>query len=421
LLEARPAWLLPLAALATVSLLSACALDALLGGRELADDAPALLDLARRPFVLFSSYVETRTGTNWGSFPPLLPIAFGALVRPFAGLSGDFWAIRLGVLAWTGLLLVALAQVLERLERADASRTREALFVFALLPSVFGPVAFLPQEESYVALFPLALYAAARRGHGGLVPALLVATALAAKYFVLVIAAPLAFATSRPWRRLVAFGALVAGVLAAYVGYHWLRFGLTPILSHRVEPTMSISLFGLLWHAGLRPPLPVVSLAGAALAGGAAVAFSAAARARGVALPFAMAGTLYAALLTLSITAPAYVLWAIPLALVCYVRVADPRRRLALVALLVAWAAGEWTANLARGTALALASERGAAKSAFAARVVEVVGPDFPFRVVHLAAIALVLASGVGTLWWLWRAGVDDARAEPRAAGARSA
>lgn len=416
----RPAWLVPLVALCGISLLSAGALHAVTGGREIADDAPALLDLARRPLVLFSSYIEARTGTNWGSFPPLLPLAFGALVRPWTAVASDFWAIRLGVLAWTAVLLVVLERVLARDPATSPSRTREALFVFALLPSVWGPVALLPQEESYVALFPLALYAAARTDRFARVPVLLVATALAAKYFVLVLVAPLAFATARPWRRLAGFCALAAGVLAVYVGYHFLRFGLTPILSHRVEPTFSISLFGLLWHAGVQPPLAVVSLAATALAAGAAVAVSAAARARGIALPFAMACVLYAGLLSLSLTAPAYVLWAIPLALVCYVRIADGRRRALLVALFLAWAAGEWTANLARGTAIALATERGATKSAFAARIVDLVGAQFPFGAVHLAAIVLVLASGVAIVCVLFRAGADEARAQARARDPRS-
>jgi hypothetical protein len=411
LLATRPVWLLPLAALVGVSVVAAALLSAVTGGHEIADDAPSLLHLARRPLMLFSSYEAEGTGPNWGSFPPLLPVLFGVLVRPFDAVASEFWAIRLGVLAWTATLLLVLAAVLAREPRADAPRAREALLLFALLPSVWGPAAVLPQDESYVALFPLALYAAAVRSRHGLVAALLVATALAGKYFLLVLAAPLAFANARPWRRLVGLGALPGGVIAAYVGYHWLRFELTPILSYRVEPTMSISLFGLLWHAGIQPPLATVSVAGVALAAGAAVAISEAARARGVALPFAMAGTLYAALVLLSITAPAYVLWALPLALVCYVRIPDARRRASLAVLFFAWAAGEWTANLARGAPLALAGDRGAAKSAFAERIMNLLGADFPFGAVHLVAIALVVASGVATTVLLLRAGADEAAA----------
>jgi hypothetical protein len=267
LLARRPVWALPIVVLASLSLLAAFALHAATGGREIAEDAPFLLGLARRPFVLFRSYVEARTGSNWGSFPPLLPLLFGVPIRPWTGLVSDFWTIRFGVLAWTALALLALERVLVRLEHVEPARAREALLVFALLPSTWGPAAVLPQEESYVSLFALALYAAARAGRFRIVPALLVLTAFSAKYFLLVLAVPLAFATPRPWRRLVAWGALAGGALAAYVGYHALRFDLLPIVSHRVAPTMSISLWGLLWHLGVQPSLPIVSLTGVAGAG----------------------------------------------------------------------------------------------------------------------------------------------------------
>jgi hypothetical protein len=406
--------------LASLSLLAAFALHAATGGREIAEDAPFLLGLARRPFVLFRSYVEARTGSNWGSFPPLLPLLFGAPIRPWNGLVSDFWTIRLGVLAWTALALLALERVLVRLEHVEPARVREALFAFALLPSTWGPAALLPQEESYVSLFALALYAAARAGRFRVVPALLVLTALSAKYFLLVLAVPLAFATPRPWRRLVAWGALAGGALAAYVGYHALRFDLLPIVSHRVAPTMSISVWGLLWHLGVQPALPIVSLSGVAGAGLAALAFSAGARARAIPLPYATAGALYLALLALPITAPAYVLWVVPLALICFARIPRARDRLALAGLMLAWSAGEWIANLSRGTALALAVDRGEARSAFAARMVELLGADFPFHGVHVGAIALVLASGAATVWLLWRAGRDEAARAPVRAGARA-
>jgi hypothetical protein len=114
------------------------------------------------------------------------------------------------------------------------------------------------------------------------------------------------------------------------------------------------------------------------------------------------------------------VLWVVPLALVCFARIQQARARLALAGLMLAWSAGEWVANLARGTALALATERGEARSAFAARMVEWLGADFPFHAVHVAAIALVLASGAATVWLLWRAGRDEAARAPVRAGARA-
>jgi hypothetical protein len=419
LVVARPVWLLPVAALVAIALVSSALLAEVTGGREFANDAPSLLDLGRRPFVLFSSYEATRLGPNWGSFPPLLPLFFGALVRPFAAVTDDFFAIRLAVLAWTALALIALEQVVDRVERAPRERVRESLWTYALLPSVWGPIAFLPQEESYVSLFALALYAAARTGRYWLVAPLLVATALSAKYFLLVLVAPLAFATPRPWRRLVGWSALVGGVLCAYLGYHWLRFGLVPILSHRVEPTMSISVWGLLWHLAVQPPLPLVSLAGTVLAGGAALAFSAAARARGLPLAHAMAGSLWLALLFLSLTAPAYVLWVVPLTLVCMTGIREARLRALLVVLLAAWAAGEWTANLARGTAMA--AGRGDAVGAIAARVVDLVGSGFPFAAVHVAAIAVVILSGALLTALLWRTGCEEARVQPLRAGVEQA
>jgi hypothetical protein len=405
-----PVWAAPLALLLALALGASAGIALATGGREIATDAPFLLELVRDPLALFGNYRAEAMLGNFGSFPPLLPLGFGLLVAPWTWIASDFWAVRLGALGWCAALLLASSALLARVERAAPGDARLALFVLAALPMLWGTASLLPQEEAYVALFPLALYALAARGRRGWIPPLLVLAVVGAKYFLLVLLLPLAFSGPRPWRDAFAWGAVVAAVLSAYVGYHELRHQLMPILSHRVAPTMSVTFWGLVWHLGVQPPVRAVGLGGVALAGGASFAFALAARRARLPLPHAMAATLWITLLFLATTAPGYAIWPLGLTLACLVRAGAAGRRPPLIALLCCWTAGEWVANLTRGVSLSLREERGAA-SAFARRVEALLGAGFPFDLVHVAAMLLVCASGVALVAWLWDTGKREARA----------
>lgn len=403
-----PVWAAPLALLIALALGASGLIAFATGGREIATDAPYLLSLVRDPFALFGNYRAETTLGNFGSFPPLLPLGFGLLVAPWTAIASQFWAIRLGALGWCAALLFSLSAVLSRVERVATGDARLALLVLAALPMLWGTASLLPQEEAYVALFPLALYAAAARGRRDWIAPLLVLAVVAAKYFLLVLLLPLAFSGPRPWRDALAWGGIVGAVLAAYVGYHELRHALMPILSHSVAPTMSVTFWGLIWHLGVQPPVAVVGLGGVALAGLASCAFALAARRARLPLPHAMAATLWITLLFLATTAPGYAIWPLGLTLVCLVRPGAASRRVPLVALLCGWTAGEWVSNLTRGVSLALREDRGAA-SAFARRVEALLGAGFPFDLVHVAAMLLVCASGVALIALLWDAGKREA------------
>lgn len=391
-------------------MLPALPLAALTGGREVADDAPELLRLVREPFALWGSYMETGLHRRWGSFPPLLPPLFGLPIRPLLGTIPDFWAIRVGVLAWGALAYVWLAGEVER-DHAGANAARTACWLFALLPSVWCAIALIPQEEIYVGLFALGLYRLARERLWGWIPLALAATALSAKYFLLILILPLALYSPLPLRNLVLWCAAGFGTLGAYVGYHLLAHGTTPILSHLLTPEGSISLWALLWYLDWLPRMELVPLLewvknfSILLTGLSVLALSAWARARGVPLAFALAASLFATLLLVSITFPAYVLWALPLALVCLARIGAARERAALAALLALWGVAEWGANFFRGVGFALAAERETGKEAVAAHAEAWFGAGFPYEGATIACIALVLASGAGIVALLLGAG----------------
>jgi hypothetical protein len=407
----RPVWLIPLLALCALAIGFAALAWLASGGREFADDAPSLLRMVHRPFALWQSYEETGLGRRWGSFPPLLPPLFGVLVWPWTSLASDFWAIRLGALSWTVALLGALAAIMRRLERTPEGKARTALACFALLPSVWGAAGVIPQEEAYVACFALALFGAGRAGAWGAVPALLVLAALAGKYFLAILLLPLAFASPRPWRNAIVWGGALAAALAAYVGYHALRFGVAPILDYAgVGAQGTLSIWSLLWELGVRPSDRVTARLGVLTAGLAAFAISADARRRRVDLAFSCAATLYVTVLAISRSFPGYVIWALPLALICWTRVRDRATRVALPLAMLAWSGGEFGANLFRGVHLALDVERAAGKSALAERVEALLGAGFPFYGAYVACLALLVASGVTILVLLLRAGIAEAR-----------
>ncbi len=89
-LRAAPPWVGPLAALAGIFAAATALVASVTGGIEFASDAPMLYALSTRPFVLFESYRLSTAGPLWGSFPPLLPAVFGALVAPWSAVTDNF-------------------------------------------------------------------------------------------------------------------------------------------------------------------------------------------------------------------------------------------------------------------------------------------------------------------------------------------
>jgi hypothetical protein len=376
------------------------------GGREVADDAKRLIDFARRPFILWGDYRAEGLSDAWGSFPPLLPPLFGILVSPWLAAFPDFWGFRIGVLSWSVVAFFVIYIIVGRLLRLPPDRQRSALLIFAFLPSVLGAIAFIPQEEIYVSLFTIILYIAARNERWNLVLPLLALTLLAGKYFLLVLAIPLAFMTKRPFRYLCLWVGVSAALLAAYIGYHRTLFGLSPVIGHVIDPGSSLSIWALLWNLGLRPDPQVVKLASLILVIAAVFIFSRKASRRGLPLPFTLSGTLYITLLCISITFPAYVLWTIPLTVICTALMERGRGRAWAIVLLFLWGFGEWSANFLRGVHLALRTERAAGKTALAGAAERFLGAGFPYQASHVVCIAVVIACGGGLIYLLWTGGL---------------
>jgi hypothetical protein len=400
-----PIWLVPLVVLIGISLALSLAVFTLSGGKEIADDVVRLAGFAREPFVLWGNYKAAGLSDRWGSFPPLLPLVFGSLVYPWLRVAGDFWGFRLGILSWSVVALFALYLVLKREREVSLERTRAVLLIFVLLPSVLGAIAFIPQEEVYVSLFCIGLYYAAKTGRRGLLFFLLVLAVLAGKYFLLVLAVPLAFDSRAPVRNLLRWGATCLALLGAYILYHRELFGLTPIASYVLDPGSSISLWGLLWNMGYMPPEGTIRILSLILVAAGVFFFSAAGRRKGIGLQFSMAGTLYITLLCLSITVPAYVLWVVPLTLLAVAVMRERRHVVWTVVGLFLWGAGEWGANLFRGVRLALDTTRPEGKTAVAKAAERFLGAQFPYHRFHVACIALVVAAGLLLLCVLWIAG----------------
>ncbi len=373
------------------------------GGREIADDAPALLGLVRSPAVLLGNYAAAGISSTWGSFPPLFPLLFGLLVRPWTFLVSDFWAIRLGVWTWTLVVLLLLDRALVRVSAPPAAR-QAVLWAFALLPSVWGAIALIPQEEIYVAAFVLLLLDAALKDRWGWVSVLFVITALAAKYFLLILIIPLAILSRAPLSNLARFGVPCACVLTSYVAYHWVADGLQPILGHRIDSAAAISVWGLLWNLGLRPDPDILRPVAVGMCGLAVLLFSVAARRVAIPLPHTMAISLFITLLLLPSTFPAYVLWAVPLTLLCAAG-APARTRGALIGLMSVWGLAEWGANFARGVSQdPVGIKEG--KAALIETAQGILGSDFPFHVAHLACLVGVLLSGLGLIGLLTLQGI---------------
>lgn len=407
--DALEALVPPALALTAVAGIATAGLAWATGGRELADDALPILAMVRHPWALFGDYRAIGINADYASYPPLLPALYGIGIRPWLGLLTPFWALRVGVLGWTLALLGGTAGV-ARAAGTTSGQTRRALWLLAALPSTVAAIAINPQEESYVALFAVALYLAAAAGRFGLVLPLLCFTMLAGKYFLLIAVIPLALASPRPLRNALVWLCSCVGLLAVYVLYHavW-HESATPIVSHLVDAAGSISVWALLWQLGVRPDPGLAELISVPLSGALALAVCLAMRRKGSDLATMMAAALLATLLSLSITFPGYVLWALPFAVVSLARLRTRAERLAGVALLTLWGVGEWGANLFRGIELALRSldtaskPSGAGKLAFAHAMESWLGPHFPFHTALVAMLVTVLVSGVGLMVLLWR------------------
>jgi hypothetical protein len=402
--SARPVWLGPALALATLSILLAVVLHSVSGGREVGDDAPRLVSLAEHPFALFGEYEKVGISPNFGSYPPLLPALFGTLVRPWLAISSDFWGIRMGAFAWS-LVLLLLIPVVARAVRASATETHRALWLFALLPTVWGAIALIPQEESYVAVYSVGLFLAATTGPGWLLAPLFLLTVLAGKYFLLILAVPLAVFSAHPVRNGVLWVVPSLVALVAYVAYHALMFDHpTPILGHQAgSGTGTFSVWLLLWEAGLQPDLQLVKATSVAITGSCVLGFCLLARRRGLDLLSTVAASLYITLVTLYLSLPGYVLWVLPLMAVRVSMMRERRRRWTAAGLMVLWGVFEWGSNFFRGVSYALQAERGAGKEAIAAAAEQILGAGFPYHSTFVLLTMLVPLCGVGLIALLSR------------------
>ena len=396
--------------LSVISVAGIIAFYRITGGREIADDARMLSRMVFQPFVLWGDYGAAGFSDSWGSFPPLLPFLFGLLTRPWFELFPDFAALRIGVLTWNVVMFMILARFTGRTLGLEEKSVRLILWVFVLLPSVILAIVFIPQEEIYVAIFAIALFAAGIRGRWGMITVLLLLTALAGKYFLLVLIVPLAFASGRPKKNILLWGGLSAAVLGIYVLYHYLAFGLRPILGHVVPYNSSLSVWGLLWNIGLQLEPATVKVVSLPILLAAVLFAGAFANRKGLPLPHSFAVTLYITLALLSITFPAYILWNIPFVLICAAMTRDMRTRAIMIAGAFVWGAGEFGANFCRGVELALSTERGQGKTELALAAQRVFGEDFPWHSFHVACLVIVLVSGAVTASLIWRDGIRLSR-----------
>jgi len=388
-----------------ISLGLAFSLFYLTGGKEIADDAGHLLDFAKKPFALWGDYRQSGIPGRWSSFPPLLPLLFGSLVMPWFFL-GDFWAIRLGVLSWSIVAMIAYYFALSKADEIPEEWKKKSLIMFILLPSVWGGIALIPQEEIYVSLFVLAFYIFVRKGWWRWMVWLFILDVLAGKYFLLILAVPIALMSPRPLRYFLQWLGAVAAVLLVYIGYHRVFFGLNPLLSYELDPAGTLSIWGLLWNLGIRmPPRLVMGLSGL-LALILAYAFSARA-CRKCPPGNVMAAVIYITILSISISFPAYVLWALPVMLISVGRMEWRGHRRSAVFLMFAWGVLEWSTNFFRGVALALGTDRPEGKEKLAAFAQKVLGTGFPFSSAHIACLVTLILCGIALVYILWKSGVE--------------
>ena len=388
----KKVWL-PTLLLIAISMSLAIAVFTATKGAEVADDAPHLVEFVNKPFVLFGDYKAAGLSDTWGSFPPFLPIVFGVLVKPWLSITSDFWGIRLGILSWTIICLLALWWLSKRTE-ASEQKKRHLLVAFVLLPTVFGAIAMIPQEEIYVSLFVLALYWIVREKKLSWILPLFIATAFAGKYFLLILTLPVAFYLGNPIKKLATWIPVVVGLLLVYIGFHYRAHGLTPILSHTIAPSASISIWALFWNLGWQLPADVVKPLSVLISGSLVFAFCLLVKNRQPKLENMLSISLIITLLCLSITFPAYVLWAIPISLLAGLKMPE-RQQWMQTLLFVVWGGCEWLANFFRGVDLALSTTRSSGKNAIAKLATKVFGAEFPFSAMQTLCIALVIVAGV--------------------------
>jgi hypothetical protein len=256
------------------------------------------------------------------------------------------------------------------------------------------------------------LYGIARRNRWDLLPLAFALTAMAGKYFLLVLAIPLALASPRPPRELLRCVLASAAALALYIGYHQLRFGLTPILGYDLDPAAAISAWALAWNLGFQPPGQTLEIASILATGGLVVVFCWLARRRGFPPLFSVAGTLWIALLCVSIAMPPYLLWNLPFLLMIWLMLDSAPLRWTHAGLVYLWGGIAYAAKLLRGVELALTMDRTAGKTAIGEWAVRILGGDFPFAESHLALRALLVAIGVAFLALLWMEATQTVRRE---------
>ena len=398
----RPLWLGSMIALIATHLAIAALLANVTGGREIGDDAPHLMAMIRNPLALFSNYQAAGYSNTWGSFPPLLPLFFGLLIRPWLAAGSDFWAIRLGALCWSILALLGFHWLASGVPAVPRRRLRTALWLFALSPPLIGGSAVLPEEEAYVCLFGMLLFAVARQSRWSLLPLLFAATAIAGKYFLLALAIPLALASPRPLRDLTRFVAVPIVVLAAYIIYHQLRFGLMPIFEYELSPAGTISVWALLWNLGFQPPPQLIQTASTLTTGCLVLAFCWLARRRKFPLVVSVAGTLWIVLLSVSVAFPPYLLWNLPFLLIVFAMLESAPLRWVHAGLIYLWGGIAYTSKLFRGVHLTLAMDRSGGKDAVADLLARALGSDFPYHAAQALLTALCVAIGITYVALLW-------------------
>ncbi|MBN2070301.1 MAG: hypothetical protein JW814_02500 [Candidatus Krumholzibacteriota bacterium] len=405
--------IIPLMILVILNVLIIYAVFTLSGGKEIADDARILIYFSEHPLVLWGDYTASGISDNWGSFPPLLPLLFSILVYPWLRILPDFWGLRIGILSWTVMTMFVISLVMDRIEGFNQARRRSALVLFSLLPSVWGAVALIPQEEIYASLFVITLYVFAKKEWWKEIVYIFILTTLAGKYFLLILAIPIALASPRSLYYFRLWTLTCITVLAAHIGYHRIFFGLTPVIAHMIDPGSSLSLWALFWNLGLRISEPVIKIASLILATASVSLFCWRVHNR-IPMVFMISGALYLTLLTISITFPAYVLWVLPLMLICLSRMEKALYRGWTVFFMVVWGAGEWGSNLFRGVALALGTSRAEGKTRIADLFQRCLGDDFPFSFFHILCLILVITSAIALIFLLCRAGIEvQNRKEP--------
>jgi hypothetical protein len=405
----------PITALLILNLVMIAALHAITGGRELGDDAPHLIHFARNPWILWQDHGAAGLSNTWGGFPPLLPPLFGSAVRPWLAAFPEFVAIRAGVLSWTVVALLFLHRFAWRVEGLPREPLRRALWLYALTPVVTAAAAVLPQEESFVSLFAIALCWAAGKEKPALVAGLFALSAIAAKVFLLFLVVPIALASARPLRNLLLYGSAGVGVLVAYLAYHGIRFGELPLLGYRLEPAAGTSVWALLWNLGVEIPQEVLQPLTLALTGGFALGCCWLARKRSWPLTRAVAVTLWITTLCVAIAMPPYLLWNLPFLAILIARMERAAARWASIALLFAWCGAAYGAKLFRGVHLTLTMDRSPGKDAVADLFVRVLGGEFPFDAAQTALIALCVAIGVAHIALLWMNAERSSDVDPEA------